>query len=94
VIIGPYLGAVTVLEPTHRWRSMWTRSTTRPLAAAVCARLLVLIGAQRAWSIPNGLIEGQKYRASREIAASLSLQYWAAPHLCWAGPCLNREART
>jgi len=79
VIIGIYLGAVSVLEPTGGWRHLVANVTQRPLAAGVSAALVALIAAQVAWSIPNGVVVGQQFRANREVAVRLLRHYRAEP---------------
>jgi hypothetical protein len=79
VIIGIYLGAVSVLEPTERWQDLLSKATQRPLAAGVSLTLVALITAQVAWSIPNGIVVGQQYRANREVAVRLLRHYRDEP---------------
>ncbi|MFZ0167798.1 MAG: hypothetical protein WAL64_00050 [Candidatus Dormiibacterota bacterium] len=79
VIIGIYLGAVSVLEPTGGWRHLVANATQRPLAAGVSAALVALIAAQVAWSIPNGVVVGQHFRANREEGVRLLRHYHAEP---------------
>ena len=79
VIIGIYLGAVSVLEPTERWGRPVSKARHRPLAAAVSAALVALIAAQVAWSIPHAIVVGQQSRANREVAARLLRHYRDEP---------------
>ncbi len=79
VIIGIYLGAVSVLQPTDGGRHLVSKVTRRPLAAGVTAVLVALIAAQIAWSIPNGIVVGRQYRANREVAARLLRHYRDEP---------------
>jgi len=79
LLIGLYLGAVAVLDPPGRWPELVQGLRSRPAAAALAAIVLALVVVQVAWSVPNGIHEGQLRRASRQQGAELLLHYQTVP---------------
>lgn len=79
LLIGLYLGAVAALDPPRRWPEVGQALRSRPAQAALTALVLALVVVQVAWSLPNGIHQGQLRRASREQGAQLLLHYQSVP---------------
>jgi hypothetical protein len=79
LFIGVYVGAVAVLMPGHGWKQLATAVRSRPIAALAVGAVTIAVAFQLSSSIPNGLLQGQSYRSSREVAVQLLRHYKTTP---------------
>ncbi|MGH7642205.1 MAG: hypothetical protein ACRENX_04195 [Candidatus Dormibacteria bacterium] len=78
VLVGIYLGAISILQPKGGWRRR-SGYAHRPVAAAVCSVLGLLVAAHLGWSVSYGVTQGRQYRAEREVAAEVLTHYRVEP---------------
>lgn len=79
MLVGIYLGAMSILEPSGGKHRLVTSFLHRPLAAAVCTVLGLLLVVHLGWSLSYGVAQGKRYRSEREVAAQLLVRYRSEP---------------
>ncbi len=80
LLIGVYLGVVTLLNPPPRLRALPRTLVLRPWRSALAGVVLALVILQVVWSIPNGLDQGRATLASRTEAALILRDFRTEPN--------------
>jgi hypothetical protein len=79
VVIGLYLAAVAIFNPSHRWPEIRAQAATHRLAAGVCTVAVLLVALQLAWSLPFGFKTGSAYQLERQAGAQALRAYRREP---------------
>jgi hypothetical protein len=79
VVIGLYLAAVAIFNPSHRWAEVRAQAATHRLAAGVCTVAVLLVALQLAWSLPFGFKTGSAYQLERQAGAQALRAYRREP---------------